>query len=100
MVATGLPSCCRSFRVDLSISKGLVAQFSITIEPDSKGRKAAPIFFRPSPEAAARIDSLCQRERYTVSQISRWLIAKGWEAAFGEDINAPIVVPPDHEKTP
>jgi hypothetical protein len=75
-----------------------VAQFSLTLPPDSAGRKASAVFFRPTPEASARILSLCQRERYSVSQVSRWLIQKGWEAAFGEDINAPIVVP--QEKTP
>jgi hypothetical protein len=77
----------------------LVAQFSITIPPEPAGRKAAPLFFRPTPEAAARIASLSQRERYSVSEVIRWLLASAWQAQFGEDLNAPIVVPSEQEKT-
>ncbi len=74
-----------------------MTKFSVTIPPDT-GPKAPTINFRPSPNAYNRIHSLCQRERYTVSQVSRWLMQKGWEAVFGEDIDALIVVPADEQQ--
>jgi hypothetical protein len=74
-----------------------VTNYSVVI-PRRPEPKAAAIFFRPTAQAAARISSLCQQGNYTTSDVTRWLIAKGWETAFGEDLNAPIVVP--QEKTP